>query len=458
MQFSEYEREKQARQNFMFLWNRICELHNKQINIFQALIRLNPTEGTRAWLGRKDISAKYRGEALEISECEQVKANHIYWGNRFGNKCYKDTSVEVRGEIYFVKTGTKDLESASSEISCKETIKPVFKVNDTWQSWDNVPGKHVEVFSNLLPFEYISSNTVFNAQTPFYQETNNLYDSLTILSANRINIFNDVFNKNNIIINDTSILADWEEIIDNISRENITLIPAWLTDPMGKLKLIFNDWINIIMIGGCIILVFCILGILIYTYSWWSLIFKSIKCCRRRKKYRINNVKTKTESSAPTEPESFILDYIPRSYFIGDEDINLPITSMEINGHNFNALIDTGSNISFASIYLSGYLNSEDLLMEYGSVFLANGSELNYKTMFHATFGINGTKIELLIRLMDFTHHLFDVILGTDFIRQINNLDLEFSINLSQKYYKIGMEKFLFTSPIDSQITFFIWD
>ena len=275
---------------------------------------MNPTEGCKAWLDRKDIAAKFR-ETLEISECIGVIPNKIYCGNKVEKTCYKYTPVEVDSQIYFIKSGTRDLIEISPEIPCGETIKPIFKENDSWQSWDNILGKQVEIFPNLMPFQYISTNTIFNSQTPFQQQEHNLYDLLTVLSrySNRINVLNDVFNENNIIMNDTNILAEIGEIMGNFSLANSTIIPEWLTDPVGKFKLIFKELVSIFIMIGITIVGFCALGLLIYTYRWWIFlfkIFKGFKCCRRRKKYKVNNVNTQNEPSAPTEPESFILDYV----------------------------------------------------------------------------------------------------------------------------------------------------
>ena len=304
----------------------------------------------------------FRGEVLEISECKIVKTNKIFWGNKMGSTCYERTPVEVNGEIFFIKAGTKDLMKDSAEISCNETSKPIFRLNDTWNSLDsNSLDKHVEIFPNLLSFQYINSTTIFKAQTPYDHPSSDLYDSLTILSryANRINVLNDIFNENNIIVNDTNILADLGELIENFDLTNGTIIPEWFSDPIGKIKEIFSEWINVLIIIGIIIIIFLLIGIILYTYSWWIWIFKLCKICRRRGKYKINNVSA--EPSAPPEPEAFILDYIPRSYMLSDRSPKLLIISIGINGHNFNALVDTGSNISFVSTQLLKNIKSEDL-------------------------------------------------------------------------------------------------
>uniref|UniRef100_A0AC34GHU3 Uncharacterized protein n=1 Tax=Panagrolaimus sp. ES5 TaxID=591445 RepID=A0AC34GHU3_9BILA len=51
--------------NFGLLWSQICSLHNKQIEVIKTLISIDPTAGSRIYLGRHDITASYAGQVLE---------------------------------------------------------------------------------------------------------------------------------------------------------------------------------------------------------------------------------------------------------------------------------------------------------------------------------------------------------------------------------------------------------
>ena len=136
--------QQKARKSFMVLWARICELHNKNIDVVRTLINIDPSKGTRTWMRRSDIVASFVGEALLINVCKKVKIDQIYWEGKKDGKCYESlTPVLVEDETYFIRPGSKDLEKEAPTIPCEKRIKPIFKINNSWPD-------EVKVFSNQL--------------------------------------------------------------------------------------------------------------------------------------------------------------------------------------------------------------------------------------------------------------------------------------------------------------------
>ena len=208
LQFYDSQTEIRMRKNFELVFSRICDLHNKHLEIVRTLLKIDTSNAVRAWLNRHDLTATYRGEALAIFECESVIPTKFYWNNKIDDKCYNNTPVEVGGRVFFIAQGSRDLISTSAEIKCSERVKQIYRENDVWRS---VKGNESVIsIINRLPLDYQKSSIILKAKSPYKLETTNLFDSMVLLStfANRINARNKVLNENNVQINDTNLMEE----------------------------------------------------------------------------------------------------------------------------------------------------------------------------------------------------------------------------------------------------------
>ena len=155
---------RKLRENFEILWTKICELHNKHLEVIRTLIRMDPTHGVRAWLNRQDLVATHRGEVLSVSLCQSVTPHKIYWDNKYKNQCFKNTPVEVGNKLYFVLPGSKDLIENSTVISCAKRVKPIFRSNESWYSDEGV--ESVLTISEDMAFRYKKASVILKAESP----------------------------------------------------------------------------------------------------------------------------------------------------------------------------------------------------------------------------------------------------------------------------------------------------
>lgn len=183
-----------VRKNFDRLWLRICDLHNRQIDTVMSILTMNPTLGSRLWLRKHDITAKFLGEAILVQKCYQFIPKKIFWNHEINNVCYEKVPVMIseknRTEIFFLVSGSQaqDLEPFSNKINCEDRPKSVFKdENGIWMTYEGPTS--VENFPNLLPYEPEKSRAIFKAETVFQSDLNALMASVSILHsyANRIN-------------------------------------------------------------------------------------------------------------------------------------------------------------------------------------------------------------------------------------------------------------------------------
>ena len=255
LQFYDSQTEIRMRKNFETVFSRICDLHNKHLEIVRTLLKFDTTNAVRAWLNRHDLTANYRGEVLAIYQCDSVTPTKFYWDNKIEGKCYNNTPVEVNDKIFFIAQGSRDLIPISAEIKCSERIKPIYREHDNWRSIKG--NESVISITNRLPLDYQKSSIILKAKSPYKLETTNLLDSMVLLStfANRINAKNKILNENNVQVNDTNLIEelgalDLPELAANITSG----AGEWLSDIVGNIKELISNWKNfVVLIIGIII-------------------------------------------------------------------------------------------------------------------------------------------------------------------------------------------------------------
>ena len=239
-----------------------------------------------------------------------------------------------------------------------------------------------------------------------------------------------------------------EDIIDIISIkvEEFANATSWITNPLEKIKGIFSAWEQVVKSITIIIAIISLICLLIYFYPWWNPIFgKCLKICIRKSgKYRVNNIEPDPVPSAPQveEPESFVLSYIPQSYMtiLTKHENPLPLICLTIGEKTWLTLIDTGSNVTYCTESVTNYLRDRfnEFDCDNKEIITTNGLGLEIQGYILADIETKDMVIPIRIYSSNFKSPLIEIVLGTDFIYEINKNGLKFMINLSKKHVTIG--------------------
>ena len=264
LQFLTNEADMKARKNFGNLWQKICHLHNKHIDIVRSILKIDPTEGVRVWLGKRNIAAAFYGEAIAIHKCRTVVPSKIIWDNKIGETCFNNTPIIVGNRKYFSIPGSRDLSTESAQIPCHLRPKSIFRENNKWRS--TTGEMHVEVLPNILPFNFIKGDSKFTAESPYQLEKSNIFDSIALIAtyANRINTIQSVLEENSVYLNDTNLM----DIASDILNANISISTGNISDLLSNVTNFIGEWKNIITIIVAVGILILTIGILIYCYPW----------------------------------------------------------------------------------------------------------------------------------------------------------------------------------------------
>lgn len=151
-------------------------------------MRFDPTLGVRLFLSRKDVTARFVGEALSISACKQVIPEHIFWNRTINGTCYEFIPVTVQNHTFFIQEGTQELTRHSATIPCNEVPTSIYKDSDgLWKS----PAGLAQVSDLQRRISFKSKHNSFKLRAPsiFNSDMASVVTTFAVLSnyANRIN-------------------------------------------------------------------------------------------------------------------------------------------------------------------------------------------------------------------------------------------------------------------------------
>ena len=312
---------------------------------------------------------------------------------------------------------------------------------------------NVEVLPNILPFNFIKGDNKFTAESPYQLEKSNIFDSIALIAtyANRINTIQSVLDENSIFVNDTNFV----DIATDFMNLNITINTGNISDLLSKVTNFIGEWKEIVTIIVIVVIAVLAIGIFIYCYPW-------LKAClpKRSGKYKVNEVElkesainstTEEKKSKEVEEKPIILSYVPQSYVILEKKV--PLVEITIFGKKWKVLIDTGSSLSICFDKVALHLGRHSGPIENSVVTArcANGTEIGFSYRFRTKMNIAKSGIycgNSKTSNSNFPIYLhwargqkninYDLILGTDFVRKINDLSFNFVINFRKNFVKMG--------------------
>ena len=159
--------------NFRSVWLQLCSMAQRQLNIIWQLLKIDPTMGVRALLGRNDITASFSGEVILIFQCHEVFPSHIFWNYSLGDTCYEYMPVFWNNHTLFILPGSTDLVHDSPIIPCEHHLSGIHETtqfnHDGTVAWVSPSGPVAVsevpiqlVFKDIWhPFSF-SSGTLFH--------------------------------------------------------------------------------------------------------------------------------------------------------------------------------------------------------------------------------------------------------------------------------------------------------
>uniref|UniRef100_A0A1I7XE47 Reverse transcriptase domain-containing protein n=1 Tax=Heterorhabditis bacteriophora TaxID=37862 RepID=A0A1I7XE47_HETBA len=111
--------QKDMKSNLDRVCDTICNINNRQLETWWAIMQLDPTTGLRAMLKRKDITARIVGSGiLSITQCRKVIANRIHYDHKLNDTCYAYVPIITReDEIMYLIPGSTDVSTSSNTIN-----------------------------------------------------------------------------------------------------------------------------------------------------------------------------------------------------------------------------------------------------------------------------------------------------------------------------------------------------
>jgi hypothetical protein len=468
LQFFERKLEKENKENFNKLWKMVCELNNRQNDVINSILKINPQIGSRLWFKREDISGKFIGEAVAIFECMKFIPKRVIWNHQIGKICYEDTPVEIEWKeklyIYFIVPGSKDLKNTSEEVGCEKIPKSIYK--DAAGKWTSITGvTKVQIVPNIFNYERVNDELIFQGKNIFQSDLSDILSSLAIISnyANKINRAEKALsNKTFTYVEDQENI--FSDILEKIGEkvETVKNMSKIIMDPIGTIDSILEEWKTISYITVFIIALITFIGTIIYFYPWISPIFK--RCNKRRKKmfgrskeYTVNHV----DASAPTE-EYPMIDYVPKIYQVSTNCLSYeriqPRVDIIANNLRAKALLDTGSSISYCKMGTGVKIcnvckaSIQPMRMPV-TARTANNSAIEFLGTLDVEIDIGKHKIRQQLLVSKDGDCPFDILLGIDFIKKLNDRGMSVAFNINKNKITIGDEElFLHTFSVAHEL------
>uniref|UniRef100_A0A914PG27 Retrotransposon gag domain-containing protein n=1 Tax=Panagrolaimus davidi TaxID=227884 RepID=A0A914PG27_9BILA len=358
IQYLEVEERKVNLHNFAMLWSHICSVHNKQIDIVKILMSINPTAGTRVWLGRDDIMASFAGQVLAVKPCTTIIPEKVHWDRQINSTCYKQIPVVWNNKILFMDDGDYDLKKEGNIIKCDERRISIFK--DKKGDWTSNMGKaHVLDETHDINWHPETHIIQFDAPSPYEDENLELATKAEMIWSYTKKINNIEINLNGEIPKSSDFHVDttWvQNAMENVAGKASKMVED-IKDGAG-----FNWWKDLKEIIADVKVTLIILlatiggiGLILYVYPWIAPFCGSCLKIRRRRMEQRRNRRIREEMELPINlveirplerPPSY--SYIPPIYQVV-ADGKLMYVKITVNGFKCMGLVDSGSTKEYMS-------------------------------------------------------------------------------------------------------------
>ncbi len=419
--------------NFKQVWNVLCHMANRQLNLINQFLRIDPTLGARTLLDRTDIHATFAGEALMIWQCHEIKPDQIFWNYRFKNICYTYVPVIKNGTLYFLVPGSTDLVLQAPQIPCEHHFSGIYYNGSTWVTTN---GKvHVTPVPMDLSFKKQWKSFTFSSPALFHSKLAGLANELEYLRSYSSRI-QELQSQMNRIINYTAELSLDPHVVSaalkgigdgigNIIVAEGTAVGT-IFQGIGRgtaqlLDSILKGPVQVIVNAIVFAIVLIATGFLLYKFGGPKLIEK---CRKKRRNPTITEAPPAREeiihSEEPPPTQNTIIKRKTREEFnrfvYSLTSSSAPFIEIQLNGISTQALWDTGADLTMISSKLYEQLKQHSHMRSVKSpppiVQSMTGEAVKLKQAIPLTFNIANQQIQHTTWIADtMTPHC---IIGTD--------------------------------------------
>ncbi|VDK41969.1 unnamed protein product, partial [Cylicostephanus goldi] len=419
-------------------FNNICVrqfLNNQRLH---ELSRADPTWAARILLGTSDVVATLTDDELLVSRCRKVEPTEVYSNHQVNQTCYDLLPVLVEDQLWFAVPGTGDLVQSSTEIPCP------YITNVNGQVQPMLP-PNVLLSDNVQPFLFKSPPIYHHIMQNYAPTIRHQIDALQHEYAamqNRLQrrgILDDTLLKIKDVKN--SIGESLSSIYDKTTTK--------LTDGIENIRWSLISlllWITIPALAGIILVAICICCVKLYfirtaSNTAASAMFEMASNLSKRRRVRTQPAVNSLLIELPPQEPLFV----PRIYAIpfatNHVQNPLPYVRIALNQFSTPALVDSGATISYmrqSTLYALGpHLKIDE---HHVKAQAANGSHIALSASVTVNVNIGTHTIPHRFLVSQDNQCPAPVLLGTDFIKKLNQLGLKVTIDLHNNLLTIGSD------------------
>ncbi|EFP07148.1 hypothetical protein CRE_30552 [Caenorhabditis remanei] len=429
-----------------------CANQQEATILFLTLLNIDPTAAIRQLFKRTDIAARKAGQGLLVSQCRPVEPEEIYWNRRINDTCFDLVPMLVEGKIWFLLEGTDDLVADSGSIECKRPLV-TGKVHVENGNWKNEQGTEIWVQTLHRPIRRTANQFLFQAPAVI---GNDLLGPGTSSAANEE--LNKIYRRrvNNItfrLLEENIVKAkDYITTKVRVHKDKVANTLDELWENTGKRvfaaikHVIFNVWTFTLLVIAPLLLV-VILVIILYCYCKFRLSRSAASATANRLiEMATRQLRGVNHVDYDGGHHVYIAQDINEEYPIpGVYSVlhrknrgHLPVIQIEINGRKVHALLDTGAGISYLPV---SQIRPEELdVGKEQQARAANGSVIRFLGTTSQTIKIGEIEVDQTLLVSHDDDCPSEILLGVDFIRNMNKMGHPVSFDMLKKEVQIGTE------------------
>ncbi|KHJ89073.1 integrase core domain protein, partial [Oesophagostomum dentatum] len=428
-------------QNIRRSFRNICIRQYLSNQKLHELSRADPTWAARTLLDTSDVVATLVNNQLLVTKCRSVEPTQVFPNHQVNDTCYNLLPVLLEDQLWFAIPGTGDLVETATETTCPYPESPLSE-----QAQQLLPPNILNNI-NAKPF-------IFNAPPIYHHIAQNFAPTIRFQIQHLQQEYMALQSK----LHKRGIIEDAIMKIKSAGNsvgESLSSLYSKTTEKLSegvesiRWSIIYLVlWITIPTLVLIIIISLCVCGVKMYFLKTTSdtAISTAFRVGRvllgkkktRRRREQINVL---VREMQPTAPEDTL--FIPRVYsvsFAANTTRNsLPYVNIAINEILTPALVDSGATISYMKL----------------STLQSLGPDIGAKNEITKAQAANGTTISLIatvdlpVRIGNHLvpHHFLvasddqcpaPVLLGSDFIRKLNEFGLKVTMDLYNHTLTIG--------------------
>ncbi|KIH62676.1 integrase core domain protein [Ancylostoma duodenale] len=418
------------------LFNNICARNFVQAQRLRVLSTVDPTWAARLLLGRTDIAATYTAGQLQVTKCRPVTPTHVYTNHSVNGTCYTLTPIQLGDELWFIIPGTQDLTQVSSTTSCPYPVIGSPRMPQKLLLPNNILTKRARPFLFEAPplFHHILQHSA--SSTRLRMEVMQQQQEDIISRLQKRGIIEDTLAR--IRSSGSAMSRSLRSFYDSATRK--------LASGVNQIKWSLVHlilWTSLPIIIIVILVAFCIFYVkfrMVQAVSSTATSAVRTFFTRKRNRNRSHPVNVLLADLNPTSETNDRL-FVPRVYAVHNTTAGLPYLKVILGDNTVTALLDSGASISYMrKSTLTSLVTPVSISPHQLTASTANGSTIQLQ---------GSVALPVRIGTHSILHRFYiaadqdcpaPLLLGSDFIRNLNEAGLIITIDLHNQILSVGSD------------------